>query len=243
MDELMLITQNLKLKDINPGFAASVSKKYGIKEEDVVLIRKGLVPVDVKIDESEQSIISYITTGAVDRDREIVDPNGGIFDDYAANPVVLFGHDYRSLPIGRNEWIKRDEKGLIAKTIYAKHEEAQKIYNYRKDGFPLAESIGFVPLETVEFSEEERANNGGARRKYTKWILLEYSDVAVPSNPEALQLAIAKGLVKYEEKKVSLRDAYIDLLKPVYAGEEVSYEHMEKIKEIINEIQEKEVRE
>jgi hypothetical protein len=34
-----------------------------------------------------------------------------------------------------------------------------------------------------------------ARGVYTKWILLEYSDVSVPSNHEAIQIAIGKGLI------------------------------------------------
>lgn len=197
-----LITSRLKLKDVLPEVAKNVAKEYNLKEDDVEFIRKGITPEDLEIEEGERAVISYITTGAVDRDGEIVDPRGGVLRDYKKNPVVLFGHDYRSLPVGKNVWIKRDEKGLIAKTVYAKHEEAEKVFQYRKDGFPLAESIGFVPIEYENLdSEEKQRKNGGARRKYNKWLLLEYSDVPVPSNPEALALAVAKGLLPKEELK------------------------------------------
>ena len=201
-NEIMLITQKLKLKDIHPEAAKAIAKEHNIKEDDAVLIRKGLTPEEFELKEGERAVISYITTGAVDRDKEIVEPSGAILSDYLKHPVVLFGHDYKKLPIGKAEWIKVDHKGLIAKTVYAKHEEAEKVFQYRKDGFPLAESIGFVPLEYEDLNEAESKAFGGARRRYTKWVMLEYSDVAVPSNPEALQIAISKGLVEVPKPSV-----------------------------------------
>jgi hypothetical protein len=189
------ITQRLNLKNINVDLAKSVGKTYNIPEEDVMLVRKGLVPDDLKFEDGERAVISYITTATKDRDSEVVDPTGVILSDYRKHPVVLFCHDYTKLPIGKNVWIKQDEKGLIAKTVYAKHEEAEKVYQFRKDGFPLAESVGFVPLAWQDFNEGEKALNGGVNRKYTKWLMLEYSDVTVPSNPEAVQLAISKGIL------------------------------------------------
>jgi len=199
-----LITTRLKLKDVYPDL-----KGY---DDDTEFIRKGITPADLDIKEDERAIISYITTGAKDRDNEIVLPSGADLKDYRKNPVVLFGHNYSSLPIGKNMWIKSNEKGLIAKTQYANHEEADKVYNYRKDGFPLAESIGFIPLEyktptykdnQAIWDKKDLKDMGltdkdvkGVRVVYTKWTMLEYSDVAVPSNPEAMELAKSKGLVK-----------------------------------------------
>lgn len=198
--KLMLVTQTLKLKDVHPDAADTVAKEHNLDPEDVLLVRKGITPTQFELKEGERAVISYITTGAVDRDREIVEPSGAILTDYLKHPVVLFGHDYKKLPIGKNEWIKFDSKGLIAKTVYATHDEAEKVYQYRKAGFPLAESIGFVPLEYEDLDEQASKAAGGARRRYTKWMMLEYSDVAVPSNPEALQIAISKGLVPETEQ-------------------------------------------
>lgn len=203
-----LITTKMKLKDAFPDLA-------GEFDDGAEFVRKGLVPADLKVDEGERAIVSYITTAAVDRDMEIVLPSGGDLKHYRKNPVVLFGHNYRSLPIGKNLWIKADDKGLIAKTQYASHDEAEKVYQYRKDGFPLAESIGFVPIKyfykkydngTYKWTEgdlrileqdyglsEKEVKN--ARCVYVKWTMLEYSDVAVPANPEAIELAKSKGLI------------------------------------------------
>jgi len=121
-----------------------------------------------------------------------------MLDEYRKHPIVIWGHDYysRNLPLGRNLWLKPDKKGIRAKTeYYVKDEFARKVYEYRRDGFPLAQSIGFIPVDWEDYNEEEAKSNNGARRKYTKWILLEYSDVLVPSNPEALQIAEEKGLL------------------------------------------------
>jgi len=195
-----LFTTRMKLADIFPKWAKTVEKEYGIKEPEY--IRKGITPDDLQFEEGERAVIAHITTNAVDRDKEIVDPDGVDLSAYEKNKVVLWCHKYDILPIGRAQWIKRDDKGILAKTEYHTDEFADRVYNYRKDGFPLMESIGFIPVEWEDFKNEKdiKANNG-AERRYTKWILLEYSDVPVGSNPEALAIAVSKGILTEEEVK------------------------------------------
>lgn len=191
-----LITQHLKLVDVNKDLAGLFAERIGIKAEDVELVRKGIVPSDVQFSEGERAAVSYITTRSIDRDQEVVDPDGADMEDYRKNPVVLFGHNYSELPIGKNIWIKSDDKGLIAKTVYANHDFAKTVYDYRKDGFPLAQSIGFIPLEWEDSPKDIK----GCRRRYKKWALLEYSDVPVPANPDAVNIAVSKGLVKMTDE-------------------------------------------
>lgn len=188
-----LITQKMRLIDVNPELAKSYGESMGIEPDAVEFVRKGLVS-ETQFEDGEHAAISYITTNSIDRDGEIVEPSGADLEAYRKNPVVLFGHNYQELPIGKNIWIKQDEKGLIAKTVYASHDFAQTVYNYRKEGFPLAQSIGFIPIEW----EDSPGDVKGCRRRYRKWALLEYSDVPVPANPEAVAVAISKGLIKPE---------------------------------------------
>jgi len=183
-----------KLKEAYPESFDGLCTEYDLKEE-TPYIRKGVTASDLKFEEGERAVISNITTDSVDRDGEIVDPKGVILTDYEKNPVVLFGHDHRNLPIGRNMWIKRSKNGLIAKTTYATHQLANDVYEYRKGGFPLAQSIGFIPLKVENYAEGSEERKQGVYRKYTKWLLLEYSDVPVPSNPDAVAIAISKGLI------------------------------------------------
>jgi hypothetical protein len=202
-----LITQRLKLKDVLPQHVNRIAGLMKKENNEVSFIRKGIGAGETRVDPDERTITSYITTKAKDRDNEIVLPSGAILDDYRKHPVVLFGHNYEELPVGKNLWIKTDEKGLIAKTQYATHKKADEIYEYRKNNYPLAESIGFVPISSIQsgkngFNDDVIKKLGltkeevdGVHTIYDKWLMLEYSDVPVPSNPEALQIAINKGLV------------------------------------------------
>jgi hypothetical protein len=210
-----IVTQKLKLKDINPELAKDIAAKYGMQEDDVEFIRKGL-SVDSRsyFSEGEKASIDYINTKTADRDKQIVVPSGIDLSDYRKTPVVLWAHNYYEMPIGKNQWIKTDEKGLIAKTIY--HTRAgtkgQEVHDYLADGFPLASSIGFIPLQYVgpedyktldlqalglDKKDIKNATNG----IYTKSLLLEYSRVPVPSNADAVSIAVSKGLITMEEVK------------------------------------------
>src|SRR6185503_3521783 len=42
-----------------------------------------------------------LSTKDVDRDGDRIDPNGWDLSAYRQNPVVLYGHDHKSLPIGK----------------------------------------------------------------------------------------------------------------------------------------------
>lgn len=196
-----LITQRMKLKDAFPLMdVTDLQVQYDLKEEPE-FVRKGLIPESMTFAEGEHAIITYITTNAKDRDGEVVNPKGGMLKEFKANPVVLWGHDSKSLPIGRCDKIVSDEKGLIAKTVYASHPFAEQVYQYRKEGFPLACSIGFIPLKVTQHEKDSEEYLKGISRTYDKWLLLEYSECPVPSNPEALALAVSKGLLTQEQAK------------------------------------------
>ena len=210
----MLVTKRAALNDAYPDLGQrfpelDISKyldEHGIKADDAEFIQKGLVASDMKFEDGERAVIATITTTTKDRDNEIVDPAGAVLTEYNKNKVVLFGHDHRSLPIGKNLWIKLspDKKSLIAKTEYTNETQnpiGNQIYEYRKGGFPLAYSIGFIPLQWETYKEGDGTpeSKAGVRRKFTKWILLEYSDVPIPSNPEAVAIAVSKSLIKIDE--------------------------------------------
>jgi len=191
-----------------------IARRFGL-EKGLELIRKACAAPLAKeaVNEEERSIISVISTGDVDRDGDVLRPDGMDDSSFRKHPIVLFGHHYSELPIGRNEWIRVLGKKIIAKTIYAPGDInplAEKIFRFRQRGFPLAQSIGFIAGETVWADEngfqtelEDVVSRGWVRKDQKKlvrriiknWILYEYSDVVVPANPEALALAVSKGLV------------------------------------------------
>lgn len=147
--------------------------------------------IDAKdINEADSTLTAYVST--LDRDRmdEVVDPKGVDLRQFKKNPVVLWAHDYTSPPVAKALWVKADDKGIISKMKFADTEFAQDIFKMFKDGFLKAFSIGFMPKEWVDGDGKKNT----PRRTFTKTELLEYSAVPVPANPEALALAMQKGL-------------------------------------------------
>lgn len=142
---------------------------------------------EIKLSHEDDRTVDFtISTAAKDRDGDTIDPKGWILTNFLKNPVVLFGHDNRSLPIGRAENIRVEGGALKASVKFASADMnplAESVFQMVKAGFLNATSVGFAP---VEF---ERADDG---MKFIKQELLEFSIVPIPSNPEAL--VTAKGL-------------------------------------------------
>jgi len=199
-----IMTENLKYVDVFPDKAGALARRLKIKKDEIPFVRKSYVAEKQETVAKERAVISYISTNTKDRDDEVLLPEGVILSNYTKNPKVLYGHDYRSLPIGNCAWIKPDEKGLIAKTIFAKNEWADQVYQACTEDVggtgPLLKgwSVGFIPKkwEEPEIKEGKEAEDKDMpKRIYTEWELLEYSVVPIPSCPEALTLAIEKGLL------------------------------------------------
>ena len=199
------MTEELKFIDVFPDDAGKLAQRLKIKKDEIPFIRKSYISEKSEVDKKERSVVSYISTITKDRDNEQLLPGGVSLDNYQKNPIVLYGHDYKSLPIGKNIWIKQDERGLIAKTIFAKSEFADQIYRaYTEDidgTGPLLRgwSVGFIPRKWEEPKAKDAED--APRRIYTEWELLEYSAVPIPSCPEALTLAYEKGLISDRLKK------------------------------------------
>jgi HK97 family phage prohead protease len=144
-----------------------------------------------QVDEDERSITHFITAEVEDRSGDIVRSKGMDDANFKKNPVVMFGHDYRTFPIGKNLWLKTTTrngvKGILAKTQFADTPEGTTAFRLWKDGFLNAASIGFQSIE----KEVRQSEDGGfAGYDFKRWELFEYSIVPVPANPAALRLAI-----------------------------------------------------
>jgi len=207
---MQLITREFEIDQVAlPDWAKEVSTNCKAK----TLVRKGFTMEDVKFVDGERAAIHIITSAHCDRDGEIVLPKGISFKNYEANgKPVLWGHDYHSLPLGNCMWVKHDRNtnSIIAKTRFATHDKAEQVYQHLKE-FPLSCSIGFIPKSSVDNGNLTRLDTkdwgisedelNKASRVYTEAELLEYSIVPIPSNPQACQIAVAKGLFSPEDFK------------------------------------------
>lgn len=125
-----------------------------------------------------------ISTADIDRQGESIDQNGWDLTFYKLNPVVLWAHDYWSLPIGICDEIAVQDGKLVAKGRFAPEEcnaFAQQVRRLYDAKIVRTTSVGFIPLE-MDGSNIKRAE------------LLEFSFVPVPANPYALSLRQIKEL-------------------------------------------------
>lgn len=155
------------------------------KDDCQPLVRKAVVPE--AIEPLEERVVRFvISTGAVDRDNDTIDPKGWDLKNYLANPVVLWAHDYRQLPVGRARSVTISDGKLVSECEFAEHDFAQTVYAMVKGGFLRATSVGFRARKYT-INEERHGLD------FTEQELMEYSIVPVPANPEALNLEGAKA--------------------------------------------------
>lgn len=153
--------------------------------------------VECKATEEDGVIDAFIpmSMGTVDRDEERILPTAfeKTLPIFAKRPVLLSSHNYGSLTnqIGEFRELKIKGKGLYAKPKYYINEgnpEADWAYKLAQHNM-AAFSVGFIPKKA-----EDGKSDKDPRRTYTEVELLEISQVAVPSNRDAIQGLKAKAV-------------------------------------------------
>jgi HK97 family phage prohead protease len=181
-------------------------------------LREGLhVRASVPKDAGDQPIVDFISSDeSLDRYNEIITADGWVLDNYLKNPVFQDSHDYSTIlrTIGKATVTQVRDGKLFQRIRFAVDANplAKIAYALYKGGFLNAVSVGFVPVK----SENGDASKGFSR-KYTKQILLETSAVAIPANPNALQLACDAGAVEQKDLR-ELLQMLRDATKPISAA-------------------------
>lgn len=146
----------------------------------------------------ERSYEFTASTSTQDRDGEVIEASGWDLKNYKKNPVVMYAHDYRTLPIGKSTrvWISKD--GQLKNTVEfppeGTYEFADIVERLVDTGYLKTESVGFIPKKWEDGDGEK-----SPKRTYTKQELLEISIVPVPSNPDALRNALDDGVITTKE--------------------------------------------
>jgi len=125
-----------------------------------------------------------ISTDNEDRQGEVLDQGGLDLTFFKTNPVVLWAHDYQSLPIGIAESIETVDGKTIARGKFAPADAnpfAQQVRKLYDEKFVRTVSVGFI-------AKEMKGNS------ITKSELLEFSFVPVPANPYALSMREVKEM-------------------------------------------------
>jgi HK97 family phage prohead protease len=156
-------------------------------------------------DLGEGVVECIVTTSSLDRYAENIVTTGISTDNYMNNPVVLYGHDYEGLPIGKTIKLTSMKNKMKAQFQLAVEEYpfAATVYAMIKSGYLNAVSIGG---RVTEWSDDYRSILG--------MEMVEFSVVAVPANPEALITgrAFEKAVGKSME---TVREEFQDFSKKI----------------------------
>ena len=178
---------------------------------------------------------AIITTNTVDRQGEIVDPDGLDLTNFLRIGSVLYGHHYdgmEGIPVGRPYALELihdgDQKQLRAEWEWQEDDVSPLITAVKKSwqrDFLRTVSIGFIPLEWERESKVPTI---------TKAELLEFSIVPVPANPQAMRL---NGLSDDEMSaitRIELLDKAMTYLKE---GRVLSSHNYALVKECVDSLQ------
>lgn len=140
-----------------------------------------------------REVTFIISSQSVDRMGDTISVDGWDWKAWEANPVVLWAHDQRSLPVAKGVKIWRDGAVIKATAEFPTadvHPFGAQVYELLKFGALNACSVGFNPLEWSWVEDKDRPYGIDFKRQE----LLEFSVVPVPANADALVTAKAAGV-------------------------------------------------
>ena len=158
--------------------------------------RKGLQPAPIlyrasgiKIDTNPSEPMTFIASEeSPDRLGDVIEVGGWQLDNFNKNPVFLYMHDPKFLPLGRWAKVWPDKKQLLASPVWDEKDDFAKLVKGKyEDGFMRAVSVGFKPLEF----KESGSQGGISSLIFLKQELLEISAVAVPAHPKTLKRSLS----------------------------------------------------
>jgi HK97 family phage prohead protease len=180
--------------------------------------------------------VAIASTGAIDRDGEIIDPKGWELDNYRAAGLPIQADHNSSVfaTIGNALWAKVSGGKLKFKPDFHEKTQAGRDAKALWDaGIVRTFSVGFLPKEWVDGDGKE-----GWWRKYIKQDLLEISMTPVPANPEAAR-ETSKAISKAFHDGI-IKDAdFAEYLAPGSTKEEEPDNQIELLQASINELLER----
>ena len=171
-----------------PTLIHEAARKGTLQHDDVICkAAVGAEPIP-----NTRRVKFVLSTGDVDRDQDLVSPDGWEIDNYKKNPVVMWSHDYSQLPLGKTVDLGFENGRLVGTVDFATKEMnplAESVYQMVLAKILNGGSVGFKPKD-YKYDEARKGIN------FHKQELLEFSIVAIPSNPNALSaVEVGKGLI------------------------------------------------
>jgi len=162
-----------------------------IRADRAALTRDARIRMPSTIERAaDKPIRVVVSTGEVDRYNSVINQDGWNLEQYRANPVVLWMHDYSTPTIARSAKIEVNDGRLVAEPVFPE-----------RGAFPLADTVhdlvrgGFINAASVGWQADEWTYDedmGGMR--FIRQTLMEWSFVTVPGNAGALVEARSAGI-------------------------------------------------
>ena len=151
-----------------------------------IMIKKNLLCERVKT-EKEKSFTFVASADNVDRMGDVIDQKNWSLEAYRRNPIILFNHDSRSLPIGKGAAEVVDGQLMIDIEFDESDNMAKRIKSKVDGGFLNAVSVGFNPIEAYQRNTlpKESKYYGESGMYFKSAELLEVSIVTIPANSQA----------------------------------------------------------
>lgn len=199
-------------KGITPSTKGNFKSEKGVMNKEI--IHKLQVS---KVNEGKKTYEFIGSSEVVDRDGDIVLLDGIDYKNFEKNPVVLWGHDYGKLPIGKVISVIHDSGNKVAKfeIEFADTPFAKEVEQLVDGGYLHATSIGFM-VKDWDYDDDVDAF------VFTKTELLEISIVTVPANQDAVVTeSEEKGIEETAKSKslsaediASIATQVAEILKP-----------------------------
>lgn len=169
---------------------------------------------DMSFVDGERAIVVTLSTPIADRDGESLLPMGMNSKNFEQNPVFCYFHDYKKLPVGKVAALTRDSNKIVGKVIFADRPETHPpglewipdtLFSLYQQGIMKAVSVGLEPYEVRPPTPLDKKQFGdGCRTVVSKWHLTELSACTIGVNPEALAIAVSKGICSEATAKAIL---------------------------------------
>tara|TARA_Y100001963_G_scaffold159101_1_gene261316 strand:+ start:1350 stop:2027 length:678 start_codon:yes stop_codon:yes gene_type:complete len=160
--------------------------------------------LNATVEMKNEGIVAKLTTDSVDRDGEVLIPQGMVSKEFEKNPVLFYNHEYDQ-PIGKVTNLKRSDDSVLGTLTFAQRPDdyvgeffPSFIEALVRQGIVKGVSVGFVPEPSGARSatKADRMRFGDRiKRVFNRWKLLEVSIAPLPANQDALIQAVDKGLV------------------------------------------------
>ncbi len=174
----------------------AVADKPLIELPDGIMLTRS---IEVKAFDLEKRTAEFVaSTDVVDAHDEIVDQSTWRLDDYLKNPVVLFAHQSRELPIGQSVDVGVRGGQLECRVQFATEDMnplAEQVWKMVQAKFLRAVSVGFIP-RTYRWEMRD----GVEVWVWADCVLKEISVTPVPANPEALAKMKSMALAERQSR-------------------------------------------